>query len=74
MDLIFLKNIVLDKLRLTKYWSKKRKFNIGDYSYVCHNVKMNKNVYIGKFCSIADHVCIGMGNHPYYRLTTSPIT
>ena len=74
MDFKFLKNIVLDRLHITKYWRKKRKFNIGDYSYVCHNVKMNKNVYIGKFCSIADHVCIGMGGHPYHLLTTSPIT
>ena len=74
MDLKFLKNIVLDRLHLTKYWRKRRKFNIGEYSYVSHNVKISKNTYIGKFCSIADCVCIGMGNHPYHTLTTSPIT
>lgn len=74
MDFKFLKNIILDRLHLTKYWRKKRKFNIGDYSYVSHNVKISKSTYIGKFCSIADYVCIGMGNHPYHTLTTSPVT
>ena len=46
MDFKFLKNIILDRLHLTKYWRKKRKFNIGDYSYVSHNVKISKKIKI----------------------------
>ena len=33
-----------------------------------------KDVYIGKYCSLANGVCIGVGNHPYQYLTTPPFT
>lgn len=46
--------------------------NIGEYSYV----DMNSWVCIadvGKFCSIANRVNIGLGNHTINYLSTSPI-
>lgn len=45
---------------------------INDYSYVGRNSRI---VYadIGKFCSIAGDVKIGMGTHTLDRLSTSPI-
>ena len=54
------------------------------YGIHCINVKMgrysymgNKNVIvntqIGAFCSIASYCCIGGGNHPVDRLSTSPL-
>lgn len=46
--------------------------NIGEYSYV----GMNSWVCIadvGKFCSIANRVNIGLGNHTINYLSTSPI-
>lgn len=67
-----LKKFLLDKLRLSSYHRRRRKYNIGEHSYICHSVKMSKLVSIGKYCSIADFVTIGLGNHPIHTLTTSP--
>jgi len=41
---------------------------IGDYSYTAGDVEINYSE-IGKFCSIASHVCINPGNHPMWRVT-----
>lgn len=40
----------------------------GDYSYCVDEVQINY-AEIGKFCSIASHVCINPGNHPMWRVT-----
>lgn len=45
---------------------------IGDYSYVGHNTTVI-HANIGKFCSIAGEVKIGMGTHTLDKLSTSPI-
>ena len=45
---------------------------MGDYSYIGRNSRL---VYadVGKFCSIAGDVKIGMGSHTLDKLSTSPI-
>lgn len=45
---------------------------VGDYSYVGRNSRI---VYadVGKFCSIASEVRLGMGTHSLDRISTSPI-
>jgi phosphonate metabolism protein (transferase hexapeptide repeat family) len=40
----------------------------GDYSYCVDQVLIHY-ADIGKFCSIASHVCINPGNHPMWRVT-----
>ena len=45
---------------------------IKDYSYVSYNCTIN-NCDIGKFCSIAKSVKIGLGKHPLNFISTSPI-
>lgn len=45
---------------------------IKDYSYVSYNSTIN-NCEIGKFCSIAKSVKIGLGKHPLNFISTSPI-
>lgn len=71
-----LKLRILDKLHLTRYWTRTRRYNIGEHSYFSHSTKIanKKNVFVGKYCSLANGVCIGMGNHPYDILTTHPFT
>lgn len=67
---------ILDKLHLTRYYRRTRKCNVGEYTYFSHNTQVadKKNVFIGKYCSLANGVCIGIGNHPYDVLTTHPFT
>ena len=72
MDIKFLKKKLLDKLKLTSYWRRRKKYNLGEHSYISHNTRIAKGTVIGKFCSIADNVSIGNGNHPYTILSTSP--
>ena len=45
---------------------------LGSYSYVGRN-SLLQNVTIGKFCSIANNVMIGLGKHPIDKFSTSPI-
>jgi virginiamycin A acetyltransferase len=45
---------------------------IKDYSYISYNCTIN-NCEIGKFCSIAKSVKIGLGKHPINFISTSPI-
>lgn len=45
---------------------------IKDYSYVSYNCTIN-NCEIGKFCSIAKSVKIGLGKHPINFISTSPL-
>lgn len=70
----YLKLKLLDKLRLTRYYRRTRKYNVGEHTYFAHSthIASKKTVFIGKYCSLANGVCIGVGNHPYHVLTTHP--
>lgn len=46
--------------------------SIGEYSYLGYYCFM-VNAQIGKFCSIADRVCIGGAMHPIHFVSTSPV-
>jgi acetyltransferase-like isoleucine patch superfamily enzyme len=46
--------------------------SIGAYSYV-QSSSVVYNVEIGKFCSIASNVSIGLGAHPLHMVSTSPV-
>lgn len=45
---------------------------VGDYSYLASGFVYDK-VYIGKFCSIANNVSLGPGNHFLDRISTYPV-
>lgn len=45
---------------------------INSYTYLGKNCLV-QNTNIGKFCSIANDVLIGLGNHPLDLLSTSPL-
>jgi acetyltransferase-like isoleucine patch superfamily enzyme len=47
------------------------KFQIGNNSYVSFN-SILYNCSVGNYCSIGPNVVIGVGDHPYNYLTTSP--
>lgn len=46
--------------------------SLGDYSYLGRNCLV-QNTDVGKFCSIADNVSIGLPMHPVYWVSTSPV-
>lgn len=46
---------------------------LGDYTYTMHEVTVNYTK-IGKYCSIASHVCINPVNHPMDRVTQHHLT
>ena len=52
--------MLLDKLKISAYHRRRRKYNIGEYSYISHTTRI-RNAQIGKFCSIAPGVAIGDG-------------
>lgn len=45
---------------------------LDDYSYIQKNSEI-VNTKIGKFCSIASNVTIGLANHPTQFISTSPV-
>lgn len=45
---------------------------IGDYSYIQEGTSLF-NISIGKFCSIAQGVTIGLAKHPTQFISTSPV-
>lgn len=49
-----------------------RNTSFGKYSYIGYNSDLN-NVQIGNYCSISSDVKIGLGKHPIYLFSTSPI-
>ena len=65
-------NYILDKLKLTSYHRRRRKYDIGEHTYIQHNTVLSDTVHIGKYCSIADYVAMGFGDHPMTTLSTSP--
>jgi len=48
------------------------KSNIGDYTYIAENAKIN-NTIIGKFCSIGPNLISGWGIHPTNGISTHPM-
>lgn len=46
---------------------------IGDGTYIANNVVVNHCKKIGKYCSIASYVSIGLGSHPINWVSTSPV-
>ena len=46
--------------------------SLGAYSYVQSN-SVICNTEVGKFCSIASNVHIGLANHPMHMVSTSPV-
>lgn len=71
MDFKLFFDLFLDKLKLTPYHRRMKKYNIGKHSYINHSTKIG-SAKIGKFCSIASEVVLGISNHPMEFLTTSP--
>ena len=47
--------------------------DLGDYSYVSGPRSYIEDAKIGKYCSIARQVIIGVSNHNYNWVTTSPV-
>ena len=47
--------------------------SLGDYSYISGPRSYVEDAIIGKFCSIARQVVIGVSGHNYEWVTTSPI-
>ena len=72
----YLKLRILDYLHMTRYYRRTRRCNVGEHTYFSHSTQVadKRNVTIGKYCSLANGVCIGVGNHPYDILTTHPFT
>ena len=64
-------DLLLDKLKLTPYYRRRKRYDIGEHSYICHTTRMGA-VKIGKYCSIGNDVTLGADNHPYDAITTSP--
>jgi phosphonate metabolism protein (transferase hexapeptide repeat family) len=50
-----------------------REVEFADYSYVAGHAQLVWSS-VGKFCSIASHVRINPGNHPYWRVTQNHCT
>ena len=46
--------------------------NIGDCTYIQKNTVII-NADVGKYCSIASNVAIGIANHPTHMVSTSPV-
>lgn len=46
--------------------------SMGKYSFCGYDCEIY-NCNIGKFCSIANHVCIGGSKHPFEWVSTSPV-
>ncbi len=67
------KNVSLGKQVTLEYGSSILAQKIGDYTYINKYCLVDKNVSsIGKFCSIAYNVRIGLGGHPTDWLSTHP--
>ncbi len=65
-------NAELDKTCVIYRGVKIKNGNVGAYTYISNWTDV-ENAEIGKFCSIADHCRIGMGNHTLQNLSTSPV-
>ena len=67
------KNVKLGKHITLEYGSHILAQEIGDYTYINKYSLLDKNVLsIGKYCSVAYNVRIGLGGHPTDWLSTHP--
>ena len=57
----------------SRYEINRKLYNIGEHSYINGNI-INKKTTVGKYCSIAADVYIGIDNHPVNRISTHPFT
>jgi virginiamycin A acetyltransferase len=76
VSLIPIRNRIIDS-RISKlvklYPPYKIEFSdIGDYSYIAENSRINQT-RIGKFCSIGPNLLSGYGIHPIHGISTSPM-
>ena len=62
--------------RISHYDQMRHAYRIGANSYISGEVSIadRENTVIGKFCSIAEGVCIGPSFHPTSRISTHPFT
>ncbi len=68
-----LKDIVWQNKRIWEYKEILRDCNVGEHTYIGTRTKPDPQyVEIGKYCSIAREVKLGLGNHPSNMLTTHP--
>ena len=67
-----LRQKTLVKLGLTRYLYNRRRYNIGEFSYIGKNTKIEnkEETTIGKYCSISHEVRLGLSQHPTETLTT----
>ncbi|WP_289040660.1 CatB-related O-acetyltransferase [uncultured Zobellia sp.] len=66
------RNCKIAKTAKVYAFSKISNTEIGDFSYISFRCTIN-GCTMGKFCSIASGVKIGLGNHPIDFLSTSPL-
>ena len=65
---------ILNKTRIIDYKKLIEQGNVGEHTYVATQYGANKDyVKIGKYCSIAREVALGLGNHPTHLLTSHSI-
>ena len=66
------------KFLITNYQINRDNYNIGEHSYVVGEAKnieiISPKTVIGKYCSIAKDVLLGLSCHPLNRITTHPLT
>lgn len=60
------------KLKISKLSKISNDTTIGNYTYIGDNTKITKAT-IGRYCSIADNVTIGPGEHDLNKFSTSTI-
>ncbi len=66
------RNVHFEKGVTVEYGSHIQADRIGKYSYVNKYCLIEKNTVIGRFCSIAYNVKIGLGSHPTDWVSTHP--
>lgn len=73
--LMRIKKLILRQKKWTYYYDLDFPLKKGKHTYVGHFFMcMHKDTTIGNFCSIADFVFIGLGQHPINWLSTHPFT
>lgn len=63
---------IIDKRATIHRWAKVKRSSIGAYTYISNNTIVD-NVEMGKFCSIADNIRIGLPSHNPSLLSISPL-
>lgn len=65
-------NSILIFLKITDYSVNRKKYNIGEFSYIGQGTQIynRAETKIGKYCSISHEVMIGLSQHPLDTLTT----